>query len=153
VITIVFGVILTPAVGHAGHATANHVVSTLPGLLKSALAAAVQSPVTASLISEVLGRTIAAYDDALTQDLFSIFPGGVDEILKSSKEDIDRIINGNDANHAKVARCMQGSTVLISLLDPSRENVWVASLGDCQAGIVYCSYTRPDSDIMMQRLA
>jgi len=28
---------------------------------------------------------------------------------------------------------MQGSTVLISLIDPSRENCWVASLGDCQA--------------------
>jgi len=28
---------------------------------------------------------------------------------------------------------MQGSTVLVSLIDPNRDNIWIASLGDCQA--------------------
>jgi len=38
---------------------------------------------------------------------------------------------------------MQGSTVLVSLVDPEGLNLWVCSLGDCQAGefqrAVFCA--------------
>lgn len=116
----------------------NHVVVTLPGLLKSTLASSLSQGSGSPLsISEVLKDTISAYDDALTKDLFDIFPGGVDEISRLSDEEIDKIVNDSEqggSNWAKVLRCMHGSTVLISLIDPSKENIWVASLGDCQAG-------------------
>lgn len=116
----------------------NHVVVTLPGLLKSTLASSLSQGSGSPLsISEVLKDTISAYDDALTKDLFDIFPGGVDEISRLSDEEIDKIVNDSEqggSNWAKVLRCMHGSTVLISLIDPSKENIWVVSLGDCQAG-------------------
>jgi len=125
--------------GHAGHETVNHVVVTLPGLLKSTLASSLSQGSGSPLsISEVLKDTISAYDDALTKDLFDIFPGGVDEISRLSDEEIDKIVNDSEqggSNWAKVLRCMHGSTVLISLIDPSKENIWVASLGDCQAAL------------------
>jgi len=68
-----------------------------------------------------------------------MFPGGHDELSKLSDDEIKAVIHDSAAggpNHAKVARCMQGSTVLVSLIDPNRDNIWVASLGDCQAGML-----------------
>ena len=38
-------------------------------------------------------------------------------------------------NLTAVTRCLQGSTVILTLTDPSRHNLWVANLGDCQAGV------------------
>ena len=89
-------------------------------------------------MSDLLSKAIVSYDESLTKDLYDIFPGGHDELSKLSDDEIKAVIHDSAAggqNHAKVARCMQGSTVLISLIDPDRDNVWVASLGDCQAGM------------------
>jgi pyruvate dehydrogenase phosphatase len=65
-----------------------------------------------------------------------MFPGGLEELAKLSDDEVKAVIQDSAAggpNHAKVARCMQGSTVLVSVVDPTRDNIWVASLGDCQA--------------------
>jgi pyruvate dehydrogenase phosphatase len=51
--------------------------------------------------------------------------------------EIKRLVNDDDrggVNAGVVERCKQGSTVLVALVDPGKENVWVASLGDCVAG-------------------
>lgn len=53
-----------------------------------------------------------------------------------SDEEIRQVINDTHTggkNALKVRRGMSGSTVLISLVDPKHENLWVASLGDCVA--------------------
>ena len=89
-------------------------------------------------MSDLLSKAVVAYDDSLTKELYGIFPGGRDELSKLSDDEIKAVIHDSAAggpNHAKVARCMQGSTVLVSLIDPNRDNIWVASLGDCQAGM------------------
>ena len=89
-------------------------------------------------MSNLLSETIVSYDESLTKDLYNIFPGGRDQLSKLSDDQIKAVIHDSAAggpNHAKVARCMQGSTALVSLIDPNRDNIWVASLGDCQAGI------------------
>jgi hypothetical protein len=78
----------------------------------------------------------------------------LEKISALSVEEIKEIINDNDqesassttegegknespkpkeSNHAIVTRIMRGTTALIALLDPARENLWVANLGDCQA--------------------
>jgi len=89
-------------------------------------------------VADLLSKAVVSYDDSLTKDLYDIFPGGHDELNELSDDEIKAVIHDSAArgpNHAKVARCMQGSTVLISLIDPNRDNIWVASLGDCQAGM------------------
>ncbi len=35
-----------------------------------------------------------------------------------------------------VKRCLQGSTVIVTLTDPSKHNLWMANLGDSQAGVL-----------------
>lgn len=89
------------------------------------------------VISSVLEEAIALLDNTMTQDLLRLFPNP--EIISTlSDAEIASIINDADsggANSAIVTRCMRGSTVLVSLLDPGAENLWVASLGDSQSGM------------------
>jgi len=49
-----------------------------------------------------------------------------------------------EKNHTLVTRIMRGTTALITLVDPQRENLWVANLGDCQATLVSSSQTDPE---------
>lgn len=118
-----------------------HVAANLPGQLRSGLTnLLVKSggkidPVS---ISNLLSKVIISYDDSLTKDLCSLFPGGIEELSKLSDSQVKAVIHDSaigGLNHAKVTRCMQGSTVLVSLTDPNCDNIWVASLGDCQAGV------------------
>lgn len=127
--------------GHAGGETVKHIAANLPGQLQSALIGLLAEsewriePVS---ISNLLSKAITSYDDSLTEDLYSIFPGGLEELRELSDDDVKTVIHDGATggpNHAKVARCMQGSTVLVSLIDPDHDNIWVASLGDCQAGM------------------
>jgi len=51
-------------------------------------------------------------------------------------DEIKRLINDHSSggeNYAKVIRSICGTTALIGLVDPDKENLWVANLGDCQA--------------------
>lgn len=64
----------------------------------------------------------------------------MDEIIKKieemSVEEIQTIINDSESggkNYALMRKVMSGSTALIGLMDPAKENLWVANLGDCQA--------------------
>jgi pyruvate dehydrogenase phosphatase len=90
-----------------------------------------------SAVSELLARAIADFDRSILDDLLAVFPGSPDAIDTLPDSEINNLINDIDlggANHTKVLRCMQGSTVLVSLVDPQGLNLWVCSLGDCQAG-------------------
>ena len=106
-------------------------------------------------------KAISEVDDAITRDIVGLFPGGpeqtpgcqivdarslatqIRQIEELSDDEIHAIVNDMQAggvNNAKVLRGMRGSTVLVSLVDPSGRNLWVASLGDCQAGSGCFSY-------------
>ena len=118
----------------------DHAVGVLPSLLKSSLASALSTSegvLHPEAVSDVLVKGISAFDDSITSDFLDLFSGGPDALSKYSDDEIRDIINDSQSggrNSAKVLRCMRGSTVLISLIDPSSSQLWVASLGDCQAG-------------------
>jgi pyruvate dehydrogenase phosphatase len=126
--------------GHAGHETVDHTVAALPSLVKSSLISALnasQGNLSLTAVSSILTTEISAFDESLTRDLLDLFPGGAETISKLSDAEIRAIVNDVDSggkNLAKVLRCMRGSTCLISLIDPLQRHLWVASLGDCQAG-------------------
>ena len=73
--------------------------------------------------------SIEAFDKCIIDDLMSILPPVIEEI---EDEEAEKIAN-DEKNTQIILRCMRGSTALIVLVDPSRENLWVANLGDCQA--------------------
>lgn len=126
--------------GHAGHDTVDYTIERLPSLLKDSLASTLASSPSATVqeISDVLSTSISRFDQSLVDDLLSIFPGGESRIAEMRDEEISALINDKERggrNAAILARCMRGSTALVALVDPRAENLYVASLGDCMAGV------------------
>jgi len=120
--------------GHAGHETVDYVASVLPDTIQNALAKVIlynHAP-DASTISNVLTSTIASFDEDIGRALLALFPDP-EALAKLSDKEIREIINDGGSNSTTVLRCMLGSTVLISLVNPSRTSLWTASLGDCAA--------------------
>lgn len=123
--------------GHGGEETVDYVVQELPSLihaaLTKALADACTTPLAPSTVSALLQSSIQAVDQALTDGVKHLFP---DEATLNAltDEQIKSTINGpTNPNNLAILRCMRGTTALVSLVDPQKENLWVASLGDCQA--------------------
>jgi pyruvate dehydrogenase phosphatase len=127
--------------GHGGEHTAEHAITTIPSDLRQRLFTALSSADLASIdlgtvVPTVIQAALTAFEDGILGDLFALFPGGLGALEKMSEDEVKAIINDSDrgaVNSTKVLRCMRGCTALITLVDPTKENVWVASLGDCQA--------------------
>ena len=131
-------------IGHAGHDTVDYTLEFLPDAIKSALETllSVSPSPSAESVSTLLAKCIESFDDSITAALFSLFPGGEESIKKMSNDQIKAIINDggkSGVNAAILSHCMRGTTALVALVDPQKANIWVASLGDCVAGM-YISY-------------
>lgn len=129
--------------GHLGETTVDHVQYHLPRIVSEFLHAAFKDdpmmPITPSFISDLLSRSIIAFDDAIAGDVLSLFPGGLEGLSKMTDQEISAIINDQHtggSNYKKARLCMYGTTALVVLVDPDHQNMWVANVGDCQALIV-----------------
>jgi pyruvate dehydrogenase phosphatase len=88
-------------------------------------------------IADAFARAIVAFDETLAQDVLDLFGGSIEDLDDFSDGEIRNIINDQHeggANWRRVRLCMYGTTALVALVDPDRKNLWVANLGDCQAG-------------------
>ncbi|KAG0703222.1 protein serine threonine phosphatase 2C [Suillus ampliporus] len=123
--------------GHAGEEAVDYVIEELPLSIHAALAEALTNagttPLAPSTVSALLQSSIQAVDDAMTNAVKQLFPDEA-ALADLTDEQIKSIINGpTNPNNLAILRCMRGTTALVSLVDPKKENLWVASLGDCQA--------------------
>lgn len=73
--------------------------------------------------------------------MLRLFPGGaergLDALADLDDDAVRAIVNDREDGmqaYAKVRLCMYGTTALVVLVDGRGENLWVANLGDCQAG-------------------
>lgn len=113
----------------------------------------------AETVSEILQRAISSFDDDIVRDVLDLFPTGakytssfaythdatvtdLDDLTQRldelDDEEVRRVINdydGSGENYRKVQLCMYGCTALVCLVDPARENIWIANCGDCRAGV------------------
>ena len=130
--------------GHAGHATVDHAFRTLPSMIKQALESLLRSFRGHGLsagISGMLSDCIARFDHSITTDFTRIFPGGPAALQGMSSTQIrhlfqDRMSGPGSQDLTAVTRCLQGSTAIVTLTDPSKHNLWIANLGDSQAGVL-----------------
>lgn len=127
--------------GHLGDVTVEHVAYHLPIIIQEFLQAAMeQDPdheLTPEYISNLFSQAILKFDDAIAHDVLDLFGGSIEELEKYSDKQIQEIINDQHlggANWRKARLCMYGTTALVALVDPDHVNLWVANLGDCQAG-------------------
>lgn len=128
--------------GHSGHNTVDYTVEHLPRLIKRDVLAKVggQSSYTSSDIAGIVKNAISSFDNSITQGLLSLFPDGVDAIENMTDEEIRAIVIVDNQPHPNIVPAMSGTTALVTLTDPQR-NLFVASLGDCQAGKLHCVST------------
>ncbi|KLO19449.1 protein serine/threonine phosphatase 2C, partial [Schizopora paradoxa] len=133
--------------GHGGHEAADYTVQALPSQIRSALSsylsssstgahASSSSAVEPEAISKLLASTITAFDERIGQALLALFPRGEAQVATMSDEEIDELMNDQEkggTNAAILSHCMRGTTALVALVDPARENLWVVNLGDCIA--------------------
>ena len=94
----------------------------------------------ADLVRELFSNAITAFDNAIAGDVLELFPGGIESLPGRTDEEIQEVLNdfgdgrGTGANYQKARLCLYGTTALVALVDPAHENLWVANLGDCEAG-------------------
>jgi len=127
-----------PHIGHSGHETVDHVLQTFPSTVKESLLFAFKncsSPLlSADTISRILSDALVHLDDSIRSEFLHLFSDS-DALRRMTDAQILEVLNGGaDGSNRKVAlRCTQGTTAIVALTDPWK-NLWVANLGDCQAG-------------------
>ncbi|KAL5527112.1 hypothetical protein ACEPAG_5903 [Sanghuangporus baumii] len=127
--------------GHLGEATVEHVAHHLPVIVQEFLAEAVSNRGPACLkdptvVSATLKRAFISFDRDIANDVLELFPGGIASLERLSDDYIRSVINDYSnglQNYKKVQLNMYGTTVLLAVVDPLQENLWIANLGDCQA--------------------
>jgi pyruvate dehydrogenase phosphatase len=107
----------------------------LPDIIEQRLASVLNcdSEFSPSAIGNALEQAISDFDKSIGDALLELFPDKL-ALMDMPDEDVKNIINDDGRNVATVLRCMRGSTALVSITDPSKSNLWVASLGDSAAG-------------------
>jgi hypothetical protein len=116
----------------------------LPIIVKEFLHKVITGPAApapgADLMRDLLSNAITAFDNAIAGDVLELFPGGIESLPGRTDEEIQEVVNdfgdgrGTGANYQKARLCLYGTTALVALVDPAHENLWVANLGDCEAG-------------------
>ena len=123
--------------GHLGDLTVEHTAYHLPIIVKEFLSSSpperLQDP---AEVSRILSDSTTSFDHAIAGDILNVFPGGIRALADMPQSTIQAIIGrSTDPQLLKKARlCMYGTTALIALVDPDHQNLWVANVGDCQAG-------------------
>ncbi|KAF8210082.1 protein serine/threonine phosphatase 2C [Mycena galopus ATCC 62051] len=125
--------------GHVNHHTVDYVAETLPKNLKRNLGAALREsgnrPIPPARVSQILRDSVVQLDDSISSNFLDIFPRDLRRLSRMSDGQVQNIFQRDNTgrNHRVAARCLGGTTLVLSLTDPNEKNVWVANLGDCHA--------------------
>ena len=93
-----------------------------------------------AVVEEALVKGIEDFDASLLDDVLKHFPQGVDtdwdDPLWDDPAEVFEIIgySGDDPVFVAARRTIVGATVLVGFIDKQKRNLWVASLGDSEAG-------------------
>ena len=136
--------------GHLGDATVEHAAYHMPIIVQESLHKVIPRPdapmPSPEVVRDMLSRGITAFDDAIAGDVLELFPGGLASLPGRTDKEIQAVLNdftspSRGANYQKARLCLYGTTALVALVDPAHENLWVANLGDCEAGMPPISHT------------
>lgn len=117
----------------------DHVLQTLPLCIKRALEFALegrpQSRLSSDTVSKILSDALINLDNAIRSDFLKLFSGGTEDLDRMTDAQVQRVLEAPDGvNYRRAVRCTQGTAVILALTDPEKRNLWIANLGDCQAG-------------------
>ncbi|KAJ6475222.1 phosphatase 2C-like domain-containing protein [Mycena vitilis] len=121
--------------GHVNHDTVDYVAETLPRKLKQNLSAALRElgnrQISPDHVSQILRDSIVQLDDFITSKFLDVFPRDLRRLGRMSDEEVQNIFRHDSTGRSRreAARCIGGTTLILSLTDPHEKNVWVANLG------------------------
>ncbi|KAJ7132885.1 phosphatase 2C-like domain-containing protein [Mycena crocata] len=121
--------------GHVNHFTVDYVSQALPRNLKESLGIALRESgnrqIAPDRVSQILRDSIVQLDNSISSNFLDFFPRDLRRLSRMSDIEVQNIferdITGRSSDAA--ARCLGGTTLVLSLTDPNEKNVWVANLG------------------------
>ncbi|OCH93119.1 protein serine/threonine phosphatase 2C [Obba rivulosa] len=127
--------------GHMNGDTSELAARKFPSHLRQALEPRIRTagprPPNPESISEIIAQAIIQFDDLIISRFLNVLPESYRANLHNvNPSHIRQLINDKARGgqcYMRTAQAMGGTTALITLTDPRRENLWVANLGDCQA--------------------
>ncbi|KAJ7901695.1 phosphatase 2C-like domain-containing protein [Mycena olivaceomarginata] len=121
--------------GHVNHYTVDYVAETLPKHIKRNLAAALRESgnrqIPPTRVSQILRDSIVQLDESISSNFLDLFPRDLRRLSQISDEQVQNIFQRDSTGRSNraAARCLGGTTLVLSLTDPHEKNVWVANLG------------------------
>lgn len=114
-------------------------MQTLPSLVKDSLRSILDhrlENLSPDTISQLLSDAFVHLDDSIRSDFLETIQGDAEHLDKITVAETQEILNGgtNGWNRKLATRCTQGATAILALTNPEKNGLWIANLGDCQAG-------------------
>ncbi|KAL1698494.1 phosphatase 2C-like domain-containing protein [Schizophyllum commune] len=140
-----FGVLIAIFDGHYTDELSSYSAEVLPQQLCDRISRNISSSDAADLstvIEEALVKGIEDFDTSLLDDVLKHFPQGADtdwdDPLWDDPAEVFEIIGYSKDDPVFVAarRTIVGATALVGFIDKQKRNLWVASLGDSEAGLL-----------------
>ncbi|KAJ6557184.1 protein serine/threonine phosphatase 2C [Mycena sp. CBHHK59/15] len=125
--------------GHVNHHTVDYVAQTLPGNLRGSLSEALRKsgsrPISYDHVSQVLRDSVVQLDDAICSNFLDLFPRDLRRLSRITHKEVQNIFRSDHSGWSRsaAAKCLGGTTLILSLTDPHEQNLWIANLGDCHA--------------------
>ena len=91
-------------------------------------------------VEEALSKGIQDFDTALINAVYNLFPEGAETKWEDEHWDDAYYVyeaigrDRDDERYRKARLANVGTTALIAFIERPKENIWVASLGDSEAG-------------------
>ncbi|KAJ7733105.1 protein serine/threonine phosphatase 2C [Mycena olivaceomarginata] len=81
--------------------------------------------------SQILRDSIVQLDESISSNFLDLFPRDLRRLSQISDEQVQNIFQRDSTGRSNraAARCLGGTTLVLSLTDPHEKNVWVANLG------------------------
>lgn len=140
--------VIVSTIGHMNDETAQHVVQTLPLIIKNSLESQLHSskqhPLPPGFVSDLLSTAVTNFDDSMISEMTQLFPGGRLFVPGISEDVMKARVNdrsGEGRYYQKIARALGGCTALLALTNPKEEDLWLANLGDSCAGVQVSFWT------------
>ncbi|CAE6540199.1 unnamed protein product [Rhizoctonia solani] len=132
--------------GHAGEECAEHTMKNLPAHIQQTLSLNTDEDFNARLVN-----AFVSFDNTMIQPVLQLFPDP-NALASMPAEKLEAMINDHASggeNYKKIILAMRGTTAVVALVDSSRQNLWVAGVGDSRAVL---GIQRPDGSWLARDL-